>query len=757
MTPVGTTHPPARKLTLPVEGMTCASCVLRVENALKGVAGVSDAAVNLATNNAVVTVDPSVASMDALRAAVEKAGYALDIPDAAAPLTAPDGTREPDRDRAAERERVAFAALRRDFLVSLAFSVPVVAVSMLMMAPGFMQAWPLSHPDTNKLLFLLTAPVLLFPGRRFFRAFWSGLKHGAADMNTLVAVGTGAAFAYSAAATLFPAWLGLPEHHMVVYFDTSAAIITLILLGRVLETRAKHGASDAIRRLMRLRPSSARVVRNGSEIEVPVADVAVGDTVVIRPGERLPVDGIVTSGATAVDESMVTGESLPVEKTAGDPVTGGTVNATGSIEYRATAVGSRTVLAGIIRMVEEAQGSKAPAQKLADRIASVFVPIVIGIAVVTFAAWLLTGADFTAALTHGIAVLIIACPCALGLATPAAVMAGVGAGAERGILIRNAESLERAQSVTVLAIDKTGTLTEGTPAVQAVVPAENFDERRLIALAAGAEHRSEHPLAKAIIRLAKERGIETPDIESFTASPGGGVNAVIAGDVVTIGSARFLDDWAIKTAALDSQLDGAIAEGATVVYAAVNGRLAGAFAIADVLRPTSREAVRRIRARGIEVVLLSGDNERTALAIAREAGIERVIAPAAPSEKAEHIRKLQESGARVAMVGDGVNDAPALAAADVGIAMGGGTDVAMETADITLLRPDIAAVDDAIALSRRMVRKIRQNLFWAFIYNAAGIPLAAFGLLNPMIAAAAMAFSSVSVVTNALLLRRRPQ
>lgn len=740
-------------LTAPVEGMTCASCVRRVEDALASVDGVERATVNLATNTAQVAFDAARVDAVALRRAVADAGYVLHLSaDGGTSSAATGSSRTTDAAEAVEEETL--RALVRDLRTALVFTVPVMALSMLLMWPRFADAWPLDMDESNRVLLVLTTPVLFVAGRRFFAGFVAALRHRTADMNTLVAVGTGAAFAWSAAAVLFPARLGLHAGHADVYFDTSATIIALILLGKVLEHRAKRRAAGAIRALMHLRPSTARVRTDDGDVDLPVDDVQVGAVVVVRPGERVPVDGDVLDGETWVDEAMLTGESLPVEKRAGDRLTGGTVNGTGSVLMRATAVGADTRLAHIIRLVEEAQGSKAPVQALADRIAAVFVPAVIGIAVATFAAWMLfTDAGAVAAMMHAIAVLIIACPCALGLATPAAVMAGVGRGAELGVLIRNAESLERARGITVVALDKTGTITEGRPAVEAV-HALDGDEVALVRMAASAESRSEHPIARAVVAHAKAGGIDVAEPSAFSALPGAGINATIGSDIVTVGNERMLAEWAIRVTPLRAVADEHAAQGRTVMYVAVNGQLMGLIAVADTIRAESAAAVARLHARGVSVVMMTGDSEAAARAVAARTGIDEVRAGATPEQKAAAVRALQEAGRTVAMAGDGVNDAPALAQADVSIAMGGGADVAMEAADITLVHGGLPGVVTAIELSEATLRKIRQNLFWAFFYNVIGIPLAAVGVLSPMIAAAAMAFSSVSVVSNALLLRR---
>jgi P-type Cu+ transporter len=737
-----------QSLTLPIEGMTCASCVLRVEKALKKVDGVAEAAVNLASEKARIEFDPSRVTLAQLQQTVADSGYSLVVPDRTT-----SASNEVEGESTAKQE--AYRQLKNELILSAVLTLPVVALSMLSMTHWYMSTSLLSVDATNRILFLLTTPILFISGRRFFRGFWTTARHLTADMNTLVAVGTGAAYLYSTIAVLFPELLGMTGKMPEVYFDTTATIITLILLGRMLEASAKRRASDAIKKLLGLQPQTARVLRHDMELDIPIADVLTGDVLLVRPGERIPVDGIITRGATVLDESMVTGESLPVEKKTDEGVVGGTMNLNGSIEFRATAVGQGTVLARIVKLVEEAQGSKAPIQSLADQIAAVFVPVVIGIAVVTFILWYtIGGLPFTHALINFIAVLIIACPCALGLATPTAIMVGTGTGARLGVLIRNADSLERTQAIRTVVFDKTGTITRGKPEVTDVVSLNGHALPDVLASAISVERKSEHPLADAIVRYAKQKGIQPVDADAFQSLTGLGVAGVVNGIPVIVGNLQLMKEYSIGVDAVQPDVVRFAAEGKTTVIVAIDGKPAGLIAIADTIKPSSPSAIRALREMGIETVMLTGDNERTAQAIAALAGVDRVIAGVLPHEKAAHVKALQANGNVVAMVGDGINDAPALAQADVGMAMGTGTDIAMETAGITLMNGDLSGVVRAIHLSSRTLRAIRQNLFWAFVYNMIGIPLAALGMLNPIIAAAAMAFSSVSVVGNSLRLKR---
>jgi len=745
-----------------VEGIHCASCVKRIETKLLEMPGVVSASVNIATGIITAETDGSELTIDDVAAAAARAGdYKVHAigGDAAFPGTpatggAVSGTADPGVDtRAARRDREASASTRR-LVVAVGLTVVIFIGSM----PGLFP-FVLGVPTFTRhiALLLLTIPVMFWAGAGFFRGFWSAARHGTADMNTLVAVGTAAAFVYSAGATFSPDVLAAGGETAHVYYDTSAMIVTLILLGRYLEARAKGRASRAIERMADLAPRTARVIADGVEREMPAADVAPGDVLLVRPGEKIPVDGVVKSGSSTVDESMITGESLPVEKGEGDEVAGATVNMVGSFEMRAVRTGDKTVLAQIARMVAQAQGSKAPIQRLADRVAGVFVPVVVVLAIATFIVWKVAGPEpaTTHAILRFVAVLIVACPCAMGLATPTAIMVGTGRGAEMGILVKGGEVLELAHRLTTVVLDKTGTLTRGRMAVTNVLPAPGAGSHELLRAAASVERGSEHPIARAIVERARSEGIKLQRVERFEATPGKGVAALVDGQEVFLGAP---DTTSELERSMESEIE---ARGHTPVIVRRGNRVLGAIGVADTLRDESREAVADLRRMGVRVVVLTGDRRHIAEAIGRELGADEVVAEVLPDEKADHIRDIQRDGSIVAMVGDGINDAPALAAADVGIAIGTGTDVAMEASDITLMRADIRGVADAIRLSRRTMRTIRQNLFWAFFYNSVGIPIAAgvlypaFGvLLRPTFAAAAMAFSSVSVVTNSLRLRR---
>jgi len=743
-----------KKSIFPVGGMTCASCVARVEEALSSVPGVISANVNLASEKATVehTGETSVAD---LRRAVKDAGYEL----GAEAETLEDVTTAARREIRKVRNRFIFAAV-------LGLSVFVLTL----LAPAF----------TGKLylLWALATPVQFWAGWRFYRGAWGALRHKTTDMNTLIAVGTSAAYFYSVVAVLFPDLFiarGLEPH---VYFDTAAIIIALILLGRFLETRARGQTSEAIKKLIGLNPKTALVIRDGEEREISVEDVQVGDLILVRPGERVPVDGIIREGYSSIDESMITGESIPLEKKAGDEVIGASINKTGSFKFEATRVGKDTTLAQIIRLVEEAQGSKAPIQRLADVIASYFVPIVIGIAIITFVIWYFAGPSpaLTYAILNFVAVLIIACPCALGLATPTAIMVGTGKGAENGVLIRSAETLERSHKIKAVLLDKTGTLTQGEPKVTDIIALPSSSQEEILRLAASAEHGSEHPLGEAIVKAALEKKLEISPASNFNAIPGHGIEASVEGKKLLLGNLRLMSEKSLSLNGLGEEAEQLWVKGKTVMFLGIDNHIVGIIALADTLKPNARAAVAGLHNMGIEVMMLTGDNQRTAEAIAQQVGIDRVLAEVLPEHKAQEVKKLQREGKVVAMVGDGINDAPALAQADVGIAIGTGTDVAMETADITLISGDLTGIVTAISLSKRTMRTIKQNLFWAFAYNTALIPVAAgvlylafgqtgvpsglhfilgnYGFLNPILAAAAMAASSLTVVSNSLRLRR---
>jgi P-type Cu+ transporter len=739
-------------LTLPVEGMTCASCVARIEKALQRIDGVDSVVVNLATERVTMTIDQSAVSLNQLAQAVEDAGYKLLLPEVTAKSQSQQAKDSPLHEYTHQEK--AYRKLKADFLLSAMLTVPIMIISMISMTDWFMSLSPLSMDEVNKLLFVATTVIILLPGKRFFSIALKLAKHFAADMNTLVAVGTGTAYGFSTVIVLFPQWLpNAPSNG--IYFDTAATIITLILLGRLLEARAKKHTTDAITKLLDLQPKTARVRKSGKEFDVAVSELMIDDTIIVRPGEKIPVDGIIISGYTSIDESLVTGESLPVDKTVGEKVIGGTLNKNGSIEFKATAVGKDTVIAQIVKMVEEAQGSKAPIQALADRIASVFVPIVIGIAVATFVGWYAFGhLPFTSSMMNFIAVLIIACPCALGLATPTAIMVGTGLGASKGILIKNAESLERAKNIQIVILDKTGTITEGKPSVTDCIPIAGLDHQILLQRASSLENKSEHPLGRAIVEYARSLHIEPDAVTSFDSFPGIGLRGTVHGDEVSVGNERMMLNIGVDFAAVERTSQELSTQGKTPVFVAINRNLAGIIGIADTPKHGSREAIQQLRKMGLRVVMITGDTSRTAESIAARVGVDSFISGALPQEKAQHIKTLQANGQHVAMVGDGVNDAPALAQADVSIAMASGTDVAIETADITLMHGDLSGVVEAIRLSQRTILTIKQNLFWAFIYNVIGIPMAALGLLNPMVAAGAMAMSSVSVVSNSLRLRR---
>ncbi len=731
--------------------MHCASCVSRIEAAVRDVKGVTDASVNLATGRA--TVEGSAVDPRELEHAVDRAGYHArlrteDEVDSARAISIDERARPTEQEQRARRE---LELLRTKFVFA-------AVVGALLLVLAF--AWsPFGERATMWVMLALATPVQFWAGLQFYAGAWKVARHGTADMNTLIAVGTSAAYLYSLLATLAPGAFKPAGELPDLYFDTAAVIIALILLGRLLEARARAGTTEAIKKLLGLQPRRARIVRDGVEREVPVDEVQLGDEVLVRPGEKVPVDGVVIEGQSTLDESMLTGESVPVEKAPGDEVIGATVNKAGAIRFRATKVGRDTALAQIVRLVEQAQGSKAPIQRLADRVSARFVPVVIGVAVLSFAAWLLTGSSFTSAMLAFVAVLIIACPCALGLATPTAIMVGTGRGAEMGILVRGAEALETARKLDTVVLDKTGTLTRGEPMVTDLVPL-GADADRLLSLAAAAESRSEHPLGEAIVRRAGEAGVGLPAVADFQAAVGYGVAATVDGTHVAVGSARHMRELRIDVSSLRSEVERLERDGKTAVHVAVDGEAAGVIAIADTIKAEAAQAVAELQRLGLEVTIVTGDNSRTAAAIAGQAGIDRVLAEVLPGQKAVEIKRLQDRGRCVAMVGDGINDAPALAQADVGMAIGTGTDIAMEASDLTLISGDLRGVPSALALSRQTMRTIKQNLVGASVYNVTLIPVAAgvlypiWGvLLDPILAAAAMAASSVTVVGNALRLR----
>ena len=740
-----------RKTAVSVGGMSCAACVRRVENALQSVPGVENAAVNLATSRAAIVYSPRLEDWSAIREAIEQAGYEY------------LGVYQQEAGDPAEAARLEeLAGLRRKVAAGAVFSILIMAGTMQHILP-ILHAVP--RQAMLYILMVLTAPAVFWVGDRFLKGALKATRQKTADMNTLVAIGSLSAFIYSALATVFPHLFTVSGIETPVYFDGAAMIVTLVLLGRLLELKARGRTSDAIKKLMKLTPKTARVIREGAEMDVPVEEVLRGDLIVVRPGGRIPTDGTTVSGESSVNESMLTGESMPVSKKPGDEVFAGTINQSGSFVFEATRVGAETALAQIIRLVEEAQGSKAPIQRFADEVASIFVPAVIAIAIVTFIIWYFAapGHVLSRAVLNFVSVLIISCPCAMGLATPTAVMVGTGLGAENGILIKGGESLERAHHLDTIVFDKTGTITGGEPEVTDIVAAPGFSEADLLSMAASVESLSEHPLAKAIVKLDAKAGRETGtgialDFESIS---GLGLRARVGESQIILGSRTFIESEGINTGMLDQGAAMLEKSGKTCVFAAKDGKPAGIIALADTIRPSAPEAVALLKKMGLEVVMLTGDRRQTAEAIARQAGIERVLSDVRPGDKAGEIRRLQSNGKVAAMVGDGINDAPALAAADVGIAIGAGADIAIEASDITLIRDDLRLVASAIKLSSLTMRIIKQNLFWAFFYNSVGIPVAAgvlypfFGiLLNPMFAAAAMAMSSVSVVTNALRLRR---
>ncbi|MBT2689980.1 copper-translocating P-type ATPase [Bacillus sp. ISL-47] len=721
-------------------GMTCATCSQRIEKGLNKMAGVKKAVVNLALETATVEYNPEQVTVQDMIKKVENLGYQAKV------------KQDAEKDGADYREKE-IEKQKGKFIFSLILSIPLFwsmvghfeFTQFIYVPDMFMNPW---------VQLALATPVQFFIGKQFYVGAYKALKNKSANMDVLVALGTSAAYFYSLYQSILS--IGTDTHMVELYYETSAILITLIILGKLFEARAKGRSSEAIKKLMGLQAKTATVLRNGEELEIPLEDVLVGDIIYVKPGEKIPVDGEITEGQSALDESMLTGESVPVDKSVGDTVIGSTINKNGFLKIKATKVGKDTALSQIIRVVEEAQGSKAPIQRLADKISGIFVPIVVSIAVITFFVWYLwvSPGEFAEALEKLIAVLVIACPCALGLATPTSIMAGSGRAAEYGVLFKGGEHLELTHEITTVVLDKTGTVTHGKPVLTDVIVEGNMEENIFLQLAGSAERQSEHPLAEAIVKGIKEKEITLLNPEEFEAIPGFGIKARVDGKDLLIGTRRLMEKYEIDIATARAKMESLEDNGKTAMLVAVDEQYMGIVAVADTVKETSKEAIKRLKDMGLEVVMITGDNKRTAQAIAEEVGIDAAIAEVLPEGKADEVKKLQEQGKKVAMVGDGINDAPALAVADIGMAIGTGTDVAMEAADITLMRGDLNSIADAILMSKKTIRNIRQNLFWAFAYNTLGIPVAALGFLAPWLAGAAMAFSSVSVVLNALRLQR---
>lgn len=718
---------PTDKKTLLVEGMTCAACSTRVEKMLNKVDGVTKASVNLSTNKAIVEFPSGTVDIETLIKAVEKAGYKAEL------------EIERDIDREKELRQKEIKSLKTSFIISAILSIPLFSAMFFHMAGIH------TILDNGWFQLILATPVQFIIGARFYKGAYNSLRGGGANMDVLIAMGTSAAYLYS----VYNLLNGINEY----YFESSAVIITLILLGKTFEAVAKGKTSETIKKLMGLQPKTAKVIRDGVEIDLPIEKLEIGDIVVVKPGEKVPVDGIIIEGHSALDESMITGESIPIDKSVGDEVIGATINKFGSFKFKTTKIGKDTVLSQIIKLVEEAQGSKAPVQRLADKISGIFVPIVVLIALLTFLGFYLIGKNFNTGLINAVAVLVIACPCALGLATPTAIMVGTGKAAENGILIKSGEHLERAHKIDTIIFDKTGTITKGEPEVTDIICVDNLEDNEILRIAASVEKVSEHPLGQSIVKYAQDKKINLTDTESFMSISGMGLKAVIEEKEVLIGNRRLMKENNISIDNVEEEMLRLEQEGKTAMLIALDKKVSGIIAVADKLKETSLNAIKDLQDMNLEVYMITGDNERTAKAIAKQVGITNVLADVLPENKSEAVERLKAEGKHVGMVGDGINDAPALAASDVGFAIGTGTDVAMEAADITLMRGDLNGVVTAIRLSHKTMKTIKQNLFWAFFYNTIGIPFASLGFLNPMVAGAAMAFSSVSVVTNSLRLK----
>lgn len=733
------------KYNLPVEGMTCASCVARVEKVLKNIEGIENVSVNFA-NEKVTFELKNNAKLKTAKESVEKYGYKLNTK-----LLLAENISISEREQTDEH----YEKLKKDLIFSAILTFPIFFISMFREFEWFTSMWSFDEVFTNKILLILTTPVIFISGKRFFKVFWVNLKHFSFEMNSLVAIGTGTAYSYSVVATLFPNWLTAGNNLPHVYFETASVIILLITMGKLLEVNAKKKTSGAIRKLLELKPKEVTILKNGVEKRVGLSLLKIGDLVIIKPGEKIPADGIVKIGKSFVDESMLTGESIPVEKNIGAEVIGGSINKNGSFNFEISALGDKSTLGQIIKLVQDAQGSKAPIQNLADKVSSVFVPAVIILAIITFIAWMFYAEtnNLNVALINFVAVLIIACPCALGLATPTAIIVGIGKGAQKGILIKNGESLEIAYKIDTVVFDKTGTITDGVPTVTDVITTD-ISEHEMLSIVTSIEKKSEHPIAIAIIDHSNKLKLDYTEPVGFQSITGLGLSAIINNKTVLIGNTKQMEQNQIDIKELIFEYDRLSKEGKTTIFCAINGKLKGLISVEDSIKDSSFEAIEKIKNYGLKVIMLTGDNSKTAEAIAMRIGINNVFADILPQQKVELIKDLQSQGKTVAMVGDGINDSPALATADLGIAIGTGSDIAIESSDITLVKGDLNSVAAAINLSRKTIQTIKQNLFWAFIYNIIGIPLAIFGLLNPMIGALAMSFSSVSVISNSLRLKR---